>query len=232
MTDSGAVADNGPQVIRVTQGGKIKAWVSFSLESLQNSESRPLVYHTLPATIKLDPNTGSLISGETHHDKNKQKANAHNPMSTTPRLISVVEIIKREYLKSLVQKRSPRRIGLHQYNEIGLLDDLQLRDDVNCRGGRGDQQEGNDIGSSEKDMEQERLRQESIALALEGKNFPKQKQAPYMKITLSVSELPELVKRGATYQPPQVRRISKSAKARARKSRKKQQHDERALAGD
>jgi hypothetical protein len=94
-------------------------------------------------------------------------------MSTTPRLISVVEIIKREYLKSLAQKRSPRRIGLHQYNEIGLLDDLQTRDDANCQSQdeRGDQQEHNAKERAEKNKEREKLRQESIASALEGKNL-------------------------------------------------------------
>lgn len=43
-----------------------------------------------------------------------------------PRLISVVEIIKREYLKKLEATHSRRFLGLHQYNEIGTLEDLGL----------------------------------------------------------------------------------------------------------
>ena len=42
------------------------------------------------------------------------------------RLISVVEIIKREYLKILETTHSTRLHGLHQYNEIGTLEDLGL----------------------------------------------------------------------------------------------------------
>jgi hypothetical protein len=41
-----------------------------------------------------------------------------------PRLISIVEIVKREFLKSLAAKHSPRLAGLHQYNELGCLEDL------------------------------------------------------------------------------------------------------------
>ncbi len=45
--------------------------------------------------------------------------------STTaiPRLITVVEIIKREYLTVMNAKRSPQLVGLFQYNEIGSLED-------------------------------------------------------------------------------------------------------------
>ena len=35
-----------------------------------------------------------------------------------PRLISVVEIIKREYIKTLEQTHSTRMHGLHQYNHF------------------------------------------------------------------------------------------------------------------
>jgi len=43
-----------------------------------------------------------------------------------PRLISVVEIIKREYLKVLETTHSARLLGLHQYNEFGTLEDLGI----------------------------------------------------------------------------------------------------------
>ena len=45
--------------------------------------------------------------------------------STTaiPRLITVVEIIKREYLIVMNAKRLPQLVGLFQYNEIGSLED-------------------------------------------------------------------------------------------------------------
>lgn len=40
--------------------------------------------------------------------------------TTIPRLISVVEIVKREYLKSLPKARV--RVGLWQYNELGCVE--------------------------------------------------------------------------------------------------------------
>ena len=48
----------------------------------------------------------------------------HPSTGTVSRLISVVEIIKREYLKTLETTHSARFHGLHQYNEIGILEDL------------------------------------------------------------------------------------------------------------
>jgi hypothetical protein len=46
--------------------------------------------------------------------------------STVPRLITVVEIIKRECLKVLETTHSARLLRLHQYNEIGTLEDLGI----------------------------------------------------------------------------------------------------------
>ena len=41
-----------------------------------------------------------------------------------PRLITVVEIVKREHLERLKVRRSPSLVGVHQYNEVGALEDL------------------------------------------------------------------------------------------------------------
>lgn len=59
-----------------------------------------------------------------------------------------MEIIKREYIKELDKKRSPRLVGLHQYNEIGSLEESFM--------------------SGETTEEQ---RAQRIAMALEGKNL-------------------------------------------------------------
>jgi len=54
------------------------------------------------------------------------------PSSTAvvPRLISVAEIIKREYLKQLREKQPSRLSGLHQYNEIHCLEDTGTQVDT------------------------------------------------------------------------------------------------------
>jgi len=70
--------------------------------------------------------------------------------------VSVVEIIKREYLKSLGLKHPTRLTGLHQYNELGCLEDLEAEDN-----------------RMEQDMPQaanEEVRVQNIVQALGGKN--------------------------------------------------------------
>ncbi|KAJ3736860.1 hypothetical protein DFJ43DRAFT_971918, partial [Lentinula guzmanii] len=182
--------------IRITRAGKISNYVAYALGSLENDE-KPIVLHTLPSAQNEQETPDA--------QKDQSNKNLPNPsisLITTPRLISVVEIIKREYLKDLEKKRSTRLVGLHQYNEIGSLEDLAPKD-----------------GSVERETDVQRAQR--IATALEGKNFPKQQQYPYMRITLSTHELPELVKKGATYQKPLTRTMSKAAKKRAKAHQKK-----------
>lgn len=59
-----------------------------------------------------------------------------------------MEIIKREYIKELDKKRSSGLVGLHQYNEIGSLEESFV---------------------SEETAEEQRTQR--IAMALEGKNL-------------------------------------------------------------
>jgi hypothetical protein len=134
--------------------------------------------------------------GPTQPPVRPQRGALSNATTTIPRLISVAEIIKREYVKVLESKRSPRLEGLHQYNEIGCLENLGL-----------------DLGGDRPD-ETEKTRADEIILALSGRNqyvrsfflcvlvpissSVKQKQTPYMKVTLSESPLPDLVTKGAT----------------------------------
>jgi len=55
---------------------------------------------------------------------NKQAASTTT--SVIPRLVSVAEIIKREYIKILSEKSSNRLEGLYQYNEVGTLEQLGI----------------------------------------------------------------------------------------------------------
>ena len=50
--------------------------------------------------------------------------NGKGSPATIPRLISVVEIVKREHLERLKARRSSSLAGVHQYNEVGTLQDL------------------------------------------------------------------------------------------------------------
>lgn len=77
----------------------------------QKFDSRPLVLHTLP-----------------HHPPGKVTNDLKSTTLVIPRLISIVEIIKREYIKALHEKHSPRLVGLHQYNQLGTLENLGYED--------------------------------------------------------------------------------------------------------
>jgi len=95
-------------------------------------------------------------------------------------------------LERLKERRSSSLVGVHQYNEVGALQDLHPS----------------------------RASSPDVTEMLSGSNV-KVKKSVFMKVTLSRKKLQHLVDRGATHQPPLVRTLSKSAKARARRRHKK-----------
>ena len=184
---------------------------------MEENPQRPLVLHTLPSSkerpvlsknVNAQPDTAPLHEPDTNpveetpaEEPDRKKRKIARPTATIPRLVSVVEIIKREYGKWASTRQAPDggppdeslRLGLHQYNELATLEDLGLV-------------EGQEHGPDDV----ERLR-----LALEGKNLYasqfllpdtssfgeislKQKFTPHLKVTLSVCTQPMLEARGAT----------------------------------
>ncbi|KAJ3506938.1 hypothetical protein NLJ89_g6576 [Agrocybe chaxingu] len=198
---------NGDKCIRITNSGKIKSWVVVSLAFFENeTQAKSITLHTLPASVGDDASLERVVGKDPVLRKQTTAT-----ISTIPRLISVAEIIKREFVKTLEAKRSSRMKGLHQYNEIGTLEALGLT-----------------VAPATEDgtpLTGEDARSHNILEALSGRNYARQTQSPYMRITLSTIERPDLVERGATYQPPTIRKLSKSAKARAKKQEKKRQQD-------
>ncbi|KAJ7108724.1 hypothetical protein C8R44DRAFT_884761 [Mycena epipterygia] len=192
---------HNPQLIRITNHGKIKTWVAFALDFLEKHEHIPIVLHTLPAPPKSTPASENVEGAEPVQPVKNPPSVSHTA-STVPRLISVVEIIKREYVKKLELEHSSTLTGLHQYNEVGTLEDLGLA-----------------VTGTELPLDADSLRSQEIVAALEGKTHLKIKQTPFMKITLSRVDLSELT--NATYQPPLVRKMSKSARARTKRREKK-----------
>ncbi|KAG1877711.1 hypothetical protein DFJ58DRAFT_3993 [Suillus subalutaceus] len=170
MNDSQLAAPPS-DLIRITRQGKIRYWVKHGLDFFQQNPDKPFTLHTSPADVA---------------------------QSTIPRLISVVEILKREYLKTL-DVLPGQLTGLHQYNEL----QWEQRGEIAA--------EGED-------------RVSTIARALEGKKHTKLTLAPYMKVTLCRKALPGMHERKeVTYQTPQTRRLSKTTKARLKKKAKQQQ---------
>jgi len=204
--------------VRITSHGKIKCWVAVSLQFLldEASDCTRVVLDTLPVSVDV-----SIPLNDTT-PRNNPPANFHPSTSTVNRLISVVEIIKREYLKVLETTHSTRLLGLHQYNEIGTLEELGIVVASSSETG----------GVKELESALDVKRTQDIMQAMGGKHFTRRKQTPFMRITLSTRELPELIEKNATYQPPTCRKLSKSAKGRARKRAKTlQQSDKAALKG-
>ncbi|KAG9018043.1 hypothetical protein FRB90_012546 [Tulasnella sp. 427] len=152
-----------------------------------------------------------IIQGSSTEKQSKLQSRATREKCTTSvtKLISVVEIIKREFPKALRSHTvntnpdskggasiAPELFDIHQYNEVGCIEDL--------------------YPSAEEETHEERA--ERITSLLQGKNHPAVKRTPYMKITLSRQPVPALAGGGsATYQAPIPFKYSKAQKARAKK---------------
>ncbi|KAJ7641493.1 hypothetical protein FB45DRAFT_900350 [Roridomyces roridus] len=186
-------------LIRISNHGKISGWVTHALDFLDRHEDIPIVLHTLPATPKPDAPSENPDAAPA---KPANPPSFAHTASTVPRLISVVEIIKREYVKKLDLEHSSVLTGLHQYNEIGTLEEL-----------------GVVVPVADDEQDAETQRSQDIVATLQGKLHVKTKQTPFMKITLSRTKLTGLDI--ATYQAPLMRKISKSAKQRATRRERK-----------
>ncbi|KAG9124455.1 hypothetical protein FRC07_011582 [Ceratobasidium sp. 392] len=183
--------DTAPHSMRIAAHGKISGLVTFALKFLKENPTRPLVLHTLPHKHGVTQQETGSSATEPVAKKRKITASTND----TPRLISVVEIIKREF------KDAP----LHQYNELGCLDEPGT--------------EGTDARTAIPNEPGEE-RQMALQNALQGKDHIPIQRTPYMKITLSQVALPELSTAGATYQSPVPKKVSRSAKARRRRRAK------------
>lgn len=118
-------------------------------EHMEENPHRPLILHTLPATkdtpisgqtvntrpqIAIPPELEANAVEDSSAEPVKKKCKLTRSTTTIPRLVSVVEIIKREYAKEASARQttnsgSPNnslRLGLHQYNELTTLEALGI----------------------------------------------------------------------------------------------------------
>ncbi|KAG8718349.1 hypothetical protein FRC08_005442 [Ceratobasidium sp. 394] len=184
--------EGAPHSMRIAAHGKISGLVTFALKFLKENPTRPLVLHTLPHKRDLTRQDGKDVSATEPVSKKQKIAPSTNDI---PRLISVVEIIKREFTDA----------PLHQYNELGCLDEPAVEE------GAVRAVIPNEPGEE---------RQAALQEMLQGKNHIPIQRTPYMKITLSRVVLPESETAGATYQAPVPKKVSRSAKARRRRRAK------------
>lgn len=209
-TDVRPLPESEYHEMRITQGGKIRAWVDYALRFFEENEEKALVLHTLPAANKGGSNDSRKTGVDAGDDDDTQlrqeidtatrdkKRGLSQSTITIPRLITVAEIIKREYLLAMDAKRMPDLAGLYQYNEIGCIEN-----------GVEDEMDGEtDEGAED--------RMKMLAEALAGKNI-KIERIPYMRITLCRKELAGMKNGYTTAQAPLKRKLSKSARGRLRK---------------
>jgi hypothetical protein len=122
-----ASSSKGPHRMRITSGGQVAGYVNFVLTFLkvcpitpsrnqltcQENPDRSLVLHTLPPA-----NSESSSS-------NSSSSSLSSALLATPKLVSVVEKIKREYMAYInskdVGKGKNKAVGIWQYNESGAL---------------------------------------------------------------------------------------------------------------
>ncbi|KAF7307796.1 OPT oligopeptide transporter [Mycena kentingensis (nom. inval.)] len=205
-------APENPYLLRITAAGKMSAYVTFALAFFEKHPSIAITLHTLPlprVAKELSPDKGKQPEGSAKGRKNGKNRDGDAPKPppsslTVPRLVSVVEIIKREYVKALPATGGVT--GLYQLNEIGILEDLGPEYATENRA---------------EDVDPEEARARAIAAQLNGKKHVQIKQTPYMKITLSTAEIRPPPNSKATQQAPHKKKISKSAKARAKKRENK-----------
>ncbi|KAH8994806.1 hypothetical protein EDB92DRAFT_226626 [Lactarius akahatsu] len=197
--------------MRITQGGKIRAWVDYALKFFEENEEKALVLHTLPATnkggsVKIGTGVDADDDNETDIAMKDKKKGLSPSTITIPRLITVAEIIKREYLLAMDAKRLPDLVGLYQYNEMGCIE--------NCV--------ENEVDEERDEGAEDRMKMLAEALA-----SIKIERTPYMKITLCRKELASMKNRDTTAQAPLKRKLSKSARGRLRKRQAKAENGNR-----
>ncbi|GAA5974468.1 hypothetical protein JCM21900_000542 [Sporobolomyces salmonicolor] len=207
------------QPLRVTTQAKMVNLIAFALSHIREHESIPLVLHCLPPapspssaagpSTSTQPDSVAAAPAPTPTPKTSSSSSASNKSTDAlPKLVSVVEIIKREYasllaaspdstaaLSSSADKGkekevspdsaapSPAPHGLHQYTLLTTLEVLGL------------------AGPSHKkqeDEEVEKARQDLIALQwLTGRagkdKRPRRQHTPCMVVVLSLQPLDPLV---------------------------------------
>ncbi|KZT41622.1 hypothetical protein SISSUDRAFT_1031146 [Sistotremastrum suecicum HHB10207 ss-3] len=230
-------SDQVPHQMRIVSGASIERYVAFALKYFEENPGRPLSLHTLPlsrtnpASVPAPDPDGEPKEAEAERDESMDEDSTPSaaqsnstPMRSKrlsptvhdiPRLLTVVEIIKREYLAARVRdargqtaKDGPpgEAKGLEQYNELKCLEDLDtapIESEPNLK----------PLSDAE--------RTEQLMAMLDGKNHLKIKKTPFMIVTLCTTTW-MAAPTDATYQPaPPPTKVSRNARLKAKKKAKK-----------
>ena len=133
--DSGEIKSDNEQIQSSTEQGK-EIDCSKGAER-QSNNKRKRKRKNEDSEIATKPTTSSNITASAN---------------TIPKLISVVEIIKRQYLEAQQLslddgKLNKRKIGLHQYNYLGCLENAHQDEEDKGKGGESDEDMGKRLKS-------------------------------------------------------------------------------------
>ncbi|KAH9448155.1 hypothetical protein KEM48_008772 [Puccinia striiformis f. sp. tritici PST-130] len=179
-------ADIDFRLVQVSYKTKVSKCVSISLSLLEENDQRPLCLHTLPPPgTTVEDIERTITTSKQNPDKN-----------AVGRLISIVEIIKRDFAgngsnrSSKRQKRTDLNDSaplcssdqLHQYNQYGSLESLILERSLSS-----------DLSESEKRASmiarQDKILQEFLN---EERKRPRQSHTPWLKIYLWPTKIKSL----------------------------------------
>lgn len=166
-----------PDSIRITRHGKLRVWVKKALDFFEvRSIARETA--TYPTLVQSHPDKPLVL----------YSAPADVSTSTIARLVSVVEIIKREYLKGRDVSGGDAS-GLHQCNE--LLSEQQDR--IPMEG-----EERRDALRDALEGHSQCVKPSCCRVVDPNSRSVKQTFVPHMKITLSTTAIPRTDKQRAT----------------------------------
>ncbi|BGP20166.1 hypothetical protein JCM10213_000749 [Rhodosporidiobolus nylandii] len=212
--------------VRLASASSINAVVSFALGHLRQDDAPPLVLHCLPSasssSASAAPTTSTPVipapepPAPAPAKTSSSKSSADSSVAGLPKLVSIAEVIKREWFSvplatssAALPAPSPslhardeqkdeeqKREGLHQYTLLTTLEALKLADPER---------------KGAKELEEDELKAQEEELVVMGwltgkagrAKRPRRKHTPTMLVVLSTSAIPSLSSSSSwTYQPP------------------------------
>ncbi|WWD17481.1 hypothetical protein CI109_101922 [Kwoniella shandongensis] len=182
--------------MRITSGGSMSAYVQFGLRYLRENPKTPLVLHTLPPpspSPQAQPKSDKSQSESSGPSKPRSLTTLLPCTTTAPRLIAIVELIKREYIAQIrkdLQRTDPEGKGKGKGKGKGIWQYTEC---------------GNHVPPLQEHQEEVETMGD-LTRVLGGRTKPKMTHSPYLQITLSTRPLGLEEKRNVSCQYVLARR--------------------------
>ncbi|KAL8284254.1 hypothetical protein RQP46_005003 [Phenoliferia psychrophenolica] len=229
--------------LRITSSAKMTALIAFALAHLADPTNAPLAIHSLsPAAVAASAHSGPATSTpviatapppapDPASTPLPPKASSSSSAAVLPKLVSVVEIIKRSFIPPTSPSDATAPVPAVEDNGKGKGRAMEAPAGGNAAGGdaqrpakgkgqavagvhqyshlgaleelglAGPGAEGED-GEAGEEARQDQVALDWIKSGGGGTKRPKRKHTPYMVVILSSTLIPSLSESGFTYQPP------------------------------